>query len=162
MSDSDFNTDPDLLRLVRKLAPGLRIGLDPCSNPYSLVNARTVYGVEEDGLTKKWRKHGLVFVNPPHSTSPNHIDPWIKKAVSEFRNCNEADSLILYVPAKTDTQWFHSFADLWTICFLEGRRKYWQYGSPMPGPGKFSQMVVYQGAFIDRFRETFCPLGWIP
>src|SRR5258708_4362388 len=88
MSDHNFCTPPELLAKVRLLDPKWGIGLDPCSNEFSSVRAKTEWcgagPATDDGLAQSWRGHGLVFMNPPHSMSPNNIEPWMEKAYNEF------------------------------------------------------------------------------
>lgn len=168
MSDHDFNTPPWILDLVRKLDPKGVIGLDPCSNSYSMVKAKTAYIIVENGLIQPWRGHGLVFVNPPHSTSPNNIEPWMDKAKAEFIDQpfdwhdSTNDSLVCLIPAKPDTAWFHDVAAHFSArCFLRGRPKYWHRGSETAGPGKFAVMITYHGKSTGQFMNIFSDYGWI-
>ena len=169
MSDFDFNTPPWFLDLVRKLSPTGRIGLDPCSNSFSVVSAEEIYRPPDDGLAHSWRGHGLVFVNPPHSMSPNNIEPWMKKAHEEFIgkpldtfDDTPQDQLVMLVPAKTDTEWFHRHASKFVAhCFLEGRPRFWHQGRETEGPGKFASLVIYHGPNTGIFMGIFGPYGWI-
>jgi hypothetical protein len=168
MTDSDFNTPPWLLGQIRKLDVTYGIGLDPCSNAHSMVQARLAYSVEDDGLAQSWRGHGLVFMNPPHSTSPNNIEPWMMKAYNEFitsppgRWDPRTDQFVGLVPAKTDTAWFHDWAAAFSVrCFLKGRPRFWHKGVETPGPGKFASMLLYQGPCSGRFMSIFQDYGWL-
>lgn len=59
---TDWCTPDSYLDLVRKvLGP---IGLDPCSNPESRVDAAVSYCLPQDGLTQSWDAP-TVFFNPP-------------------------------------------------------------------------------------------------
>ncbi len=165
-TDHDFNTPPWFLSLVHQLDPR-GIGLDPCSNAYSMVKARTAYTISDNGLMQSWRGHGLVFVNPPHSMSPMNIEPWMEKAHQEFvmqpHNYHDAtqDSLCMLVPSKTDTAWFHNHATpMAARCFLQGRPKFWHHGEETKGPGKFASMVIYHGPSVGRFMLIFDGYGW--
>lgn len=162
MSDHDFNTPPDFLDLVRKL-DRRGIGLDPCSNEHSMVCAKTEWLKEDDGLTRDWTGYGLVFVNPPHSQSPYNIEPWIQK-VKTFATYShgDEDQLVALVPAKTDTEWFHSIAySMDRTCFLKGRPKFWHKGRALTGSGKFASVVLYIGHQPRQFEYIFNGLGWI-
>lgn len=161
MSDHDFNTPPDFLDLVRKL-DRRGIGLDPCSNEHSLVCAKTEWCEDDDGLPRDWTGHGLVFVNPPHSKSPHNIEPWVVKMVEFWRTREEDDQLAALVPAKTDTAWFHSIIHICpTVCFLQGRPKFWHKGAATGQSGKFASVVLYLGSHPERFDIVFRRLGWI-
>ncbi len=165
MSDSDFNTPPWFLDHVRRLGP---IGLDPCSNPTSMVRAKTTYDITTNGLLQSWRGHGLVFMNPPHSLSPMNIEPWIAKLRAEFldgerphRWDTPRDSFVGLVPAKTGPEWFHAITPHVTArCFLKGRIKFWQYGVEQSGAGKFDSLVLYIGPAYGHFQREFSDLGW--
>ena len=91
-----------------------RVTLDPCSNPFSTVNALHNYMLEQpevnfvgspsgaitrtmhkgDGLAVSW-KNRTVFVNPPYSA----ILPWARKA-------DEAKAFIFLVNNVTTTKWY--------------------------------------------------------
>lgn len=167
MSDSDFNTPPWFLDIVRRLDKR-GIGLDPCSNEYSTVRARTSYTVEDDGLSHSWRGHGLVYVNPPHSMAPNNIEPWMEKAHREFalerpnRWDPSPDQLVMLIPSKTDTIWFHSHAITSDAkCFLKGRIKFWHQGVERAGSGKFASLVLYWGRGCGGFMTAFDGTGFL-
>lgn len=175
MAKDDFtlNTPPDILQKIRRLAPGQGIGLDPCSNPTSLVRAKVEWTEKENGLSRSWRGYGLVFMNPPHNMSPHNIEPWIEKAWSEFAwsgnrfvkgysgtQCR--DQFVGLIPAKPDTAWFHQFVTKFPRrVFLRGRLVYWKDGKPTKGPGKFGSMLVYAGARVDLFDSIFGDMGWL-
>ena len=162
-SSHHFNTPPWFLNIVRKLDPR-GIGLDPCSNTYSLVQARTAYVESDNGLAQSWRGHGLLFMNPPHSQSPYNIEPWMQKAHEEFvvGTGDPLDQFVGLVPCKTDTQWFHEHVvPMHAICFPQKRIEYWLEGVPTEGGGQFASIVVYHGCQVDYFAALFGPLGLI-
>lgn len=166
MSDSDFNTPPWFLERVRRLGP---IGLDPCSNPTSMVQAKTSYDIETNGLVQSWRGHGLVFMNPPHSLSPMNIEPWIVKLRAEFVEAERPhrwdtprDAFVGLVPAKCGPEWFHSIIrDCTARCFLKGRIRFWQHRQETGGAGKFDSLVLYIGPAYGHFHTAFEDLGWV-
>lgn len=170
MSDHNFNTPPWFLDLVRRLSPKRKIGLDPCGNKWSYVNAATTYTEETNGLIHPWRGHGLTFVNPPHSMSPYNIEPWIAKAIEEFitqpiereLGYPEQDQFVGLVPSKSGPQWFHSIIDdVDGRCFWRGRIKFWEYGHEAEGAGKFDSLVLYIGPQAGNFHHIFNPYGWV-
>lgn len=87
-----------------------RVTLDPCSNPFSTVNALRLIQLEPvktdgmnlsctnreqgDGLAVSW-KNRSIFVNPPYS----NIMPWARKA-------GEAKAFIFLVNNVTTTKWY--------------------------------------------------------
>lgn len=166
MSDHNFNTPPELIEKISLLDDN-GIGLDPCSNDNSMVGARFSFDKASNGLNKSWRGHGLVFMNPPHSMSPNNIEPWVEKAWTEFMmpsaldEALDDDQFVALIPAKPDTAWFHDhIAPMPMKCFLRGRPKFWLNGEPTPGPGKFASMLVYAGTRPGRFMDVFDGMGW--
>ena len=164
LSNHNFNTPPDILERVHMLDKR-GIGLDPCSNVTSLVNARVSWDEDANGLKpgRSWRGHGLVFMNPPHSMSPYNIEPWIERAYYDFTRPDFVlDQFVGLIPAKTDTAWFHDFVVPFPVkLFLRGRPTYWLDGKPMPGPGKFASMLIYAGGCPTRFGEIFADMGWL-
>ena len=177
MSNHNFCTPPDILEKIRLLDPKRGIGLDPCSNDMSMVEAKTGFmGPDNggiDGLAESWRRRGLVFMNPPHSMSPNNIEPWMQKAYDEFPRFSSPgpkypdtrpanDQFVGLIPAKTDTAWFHLHVTPFPVkVFLRGRPKFWLNGAPMPGPGKFASMLIYAGKNPQLFRDIFGQMGWV-
>jgi hypothetical protein len=142
-----WNTPQSFLELVRKVAP---IGLDPCSNATSLVGAPSQFW--EGGLEEDWSGFGLVYVNPPYGRA---LGEWSEKIAKEAVADTE---MIVLVPARTDTKWFHR---LWkrcnALCLWKGRITF--EGAPSPAP--FPSAVFYFGANAARFRNVFGDCGII-
>ncbi|MBQ1430696.1 MAG: adenine methyltransferase, partial [Firmicutes bacterium] len=57
------------------------------------------YTINDDGLSKSWEGE-RVFCNPPYS----QVKKWVKKSYDER---NKAEVIVLLIPARTDTKWFH-------------------------------------------------------
>ena len=72
----------------------------------------------EDGMTLDWPTNKPVFVNPPYS----EIATWSQKCREQFeRGC----TVILLIPARTDTRYFHDFiVDVAEVRFIKGRVKF--------------------------------------
>lgn len=164
MSASNFNTPPWFLDLVRKLDPKGQIGLDPCSNPTSMVDAPTSYDIVTNGLIRPWRGHGLVFMNPPHSLKPMNIEPWMAKAFEEFieapYHLDIRDQFVGLVPSKTGPVWFQDHATAFHKCFLKGRIRFHLGGHETLGAGKFDSVVLYAGKRPNVFQSIFSDYGW--
>jgi site-specific DNA-methyltransferase (adenine-specific) len=74
------------------------------------------------------------FVNPPYS----EILPWMEKAALEAR---AGKTVVLLVPARTDTRWWHEFAmKAKEIRFIRGRLKFGNAKTGAPFP---SAVVVF-------------------
>jgi site-specific DNA-methyltransferase (adenine-specific) len=87
---------------------------------------------DANGLMREWQSP--CFVNPPYS----EILPWMEKATLEAK---AGKTVVLLVPARTDTRWWHEFAMKATeIRFIRGRLKFGgaKTGAPFP-----SAVVVF-------------------
>lgn len=96
------------------------------------------YTKEDDGLSKDWSGK-RVWCNPPYSD----IKSWVKKAFYETKNDNTL--VVMLVPSRTDTKWFHDFVyNRCEIRFMNGRIKFkgGRYNAPFP-----SMVLVYRGAY---------------
>jgi phage N-6-adenine-methyltransferase len=93
--------------------------------------------IKQDGLTFPWG--GLrVFVNPPYS----NITAWAEKCYYEILQC--ASVIVLLVPARTDTKWFHKYIYKQSnveIRFIKGRLKFGDSKNSAPFP---SMVVVFR------------------
>jgi len=122
---------------------------DPCSpvnNPRTKANVH--YTVEDDGLAQTW--NGTVFMNPPYG---NVIGDWISKAIDEYLN-GGATEVIILVPARTDTEWFHSLVS-YPWCAVKGRLKFSESKNSAP----FPSAIFYLGENVKGFFENFDQFG---
>ena len=118
--------------LFDKLDAEYHFTLDPCATPEN-AKCKKFYTKEENGLTKSWAGE-VVFCNPPYSRK---IGEWVKKAAEE-----EAD-VVMLIPARTDTSWFHNYIyNKAEITFLRGRLKFETGGVP-GNSAPFPSMLVY-------------------
>lgn len=147
----DWCTPRHIVERVRQFADG-KIGLDPCSNPHSIVGAAHRWMLPtNDGLQEPWAHHGLIYVNPPYARA---LKSWCKKAREEAAKGAE---IIMLVPARTDTLWWHSTAPTTkAFTMLAGRLTFLNAKNPAP----FPSALLYWGAFNLRFAEVFDDLGW--
>lgn len=148
----NWTTPEDVLNVVREVN---YIGLDPCSNGASLVNAVTAWDCE--GLEKNWSHSGLTFVNPPY----NQAKEFVAKCLYE---ANGGCEIILLVAARTDTKWAHSiFQHADALCFWGPGRI--RFGNPPPdSPGdapSIPSMFAYwgQGERVSPFLNAFAKRG---
>ncbi len=86
-----------------------------------------------DALTKKdWPIRAKYFVNPPYS----NINSFVELAI-QLIEVYEAIRIILLVPARTDTKWFHKiinskYCD--SLEFIRGRLKFGNSNNSAPFP----------------------------
>ena len=144
-SKHDWETPQDLFDKLDKV---YGFNLDPCATEDN-AKCDKFFTEETDGLKQNWlipswsyipdnTVPGRVFVNPPYG---REIGKWVKKAHEEFISGN-AVLIVMLLPARTDTAWFHDFiygkAD---IKFLRGRLKFGDAKNSAPFP---SMLVTYK------------------
>ena len=145
----DWNTPESFLDLVRQIG---NIGLDPCSNSESTVDALVSWDKDDDGLAHSWGTVGLVYVNPPYG---RQIGAWVSKCAHEAARGVEVLAL---VPSRTDTKWFQDHASTAAaVCFMRGRLRF--VGADNAAP--FPSAVLYWGARVSRFRAVFGAVGLV-
>jgi hypothetical protein len=150
-NNQTFNTPAEFLDLVRRLGV---IGLDPCSNPHSIVNANIELSLEngQDGLTADWLDRGLVFVNPPYGRA---LPIWIKKASDSWHQSIQEGrdfECLMLVPSRTDTRWFTTgLLNASALGFWRGRLTF--LGAPDPAP--FPSLAIYFGHWANLFESVF-------
>lgn len=105
--------------------------LDPCATKEN-AKCEKFYTIQEDGLSKSW-KGETVFCNPPYS----QIKEWVKKCYNEAWKCR----IVLLIPARTDTRYFHDYIyHKSEIRFIKGRLKFGDSKNSAPFP---SMIVIF-------------------
>lgn len=119
---------------------GLFNYLSDCYGPFDVDvcavpgNARCAFFFEpgEDGLAQSWRGKRC-WCNPPYSD----IYPWVAKAVQESKE--RGATVVMLLPARTGSQWFHDFSGLASeILFLRGRVRF----KHAPSTAPFDSLVL--------------------
>jgi hypothetical protein len=163
----DWATPEAELALVRAVAVDGVIGFDPCSNAHAAprVAARLECMLErgQNGLSRSWRGHGLVFFNPPYGVG--EVNQFTARAVREFGGDPRAplgvDQAIGLVPANPETQWYHRDiarqAD--ATCFREGRIAFLMPDGTAKGEATVKNLWLYFGDRPDVFLRVFAPEG---
>ena len=91
------------------------------------------YDKQVDGLTKSWQAGGVTYCNPPYG---RQIGKWVKKAYDEYK---AGATVVMLLPARTDTKWFHDYIlGKAEIRFVRGRL----YFNDGQGRAPFPSMVV--------------------
>ena len=88
--------------------------LDPCANSEN-HKCDKWFNKEQNGLSADWGGD-VVFCNPPYS----EIEKWVAKAFYESRKDNTV--VVLLIPARTDTKYFHNYILLLHLGLLIGLR----------------------------------------
>lgn len=106
--------------------------LDPSSTKEN-AKCKKFYTEKDNGLVKSWDNE-IVFCNPPYGRG---LKDWVKKA-SEARG----GVVVLLVPARTDTSYFHDYIyHKAEIRFLRGRLKFGDSKNSAPFP---SMLVIFK------------------
>lgn len=108
--------------------------LDPCATDENAKCAK-YYTAQDDGLSQSWAGE-VVFCNPPYG---RQIGRWVEKCAKEAASA----VVVMLIPARTDTAYFHEFIyHQARIEFIRGRLKFERGGVPL-GPAPFPSMLVY-------------------
>lgn len=109
--------------------------LDPCATAENAKCAR-YFTRADDGLSQEWT--GRVFCNPPYGRA---IGAWVQKARESAHTT--AELVVLLIPARTDTRYWHDHVVGGEIRFLRGRLKFGGSDTGAPFP---SAVVVFRNA----------------
>ena len=114
--------------------------LDPCAN-INNHKCEKYYTIEQNGVLQDWSNE-RVFCNPPYSDIAN----WVEKAYYESINNNAL--VVLLIPARTDTRYFHNFIyNKAEVRFIKGRLKFGDSANSAPFP---SMVVIFRPTNIQR------------
>jgi phage N-6-adenine-methyltransferase len=93
------------------------------------------FSPQEDGLAQTW--DGVVWCNPPYG---RQIGKWVRKG---WESAQAGATVVMLIPARTDTRWFHEFILGKTeIRYLRGRVKFGGGKNSAPFP---SAIVIFRG-----------------
>jgi site-specific DNA-methyltransferase (adenine-specific) len=102
--------------------------VDVCATKEN-AKCKKYYTKKDDGLFKGW--YGNVWCNPPYG---REIGKWVARA---FLHSHKG-VIVMLLPARTDTKWFHDYIyNKAEIRFLKGRVKF-----SGKGPAPFPSMIV--------------------
>jgi phage N-6-adenine-methyltransferase len=103
---------------------------DVCALPEN-AKCKKYFTPETDGLKQEWK--GTCWCNPPYG---REIGKWVEKAVNSFA------TVVMLLPARTDTKWFHNFClPYGKIEFIKGRLKFGNAKNSAPFP---SMIVIFR------------------
>ncbi|PYI91336.1 MAG: N-6 DNA methylase [Verrucomicrobia bacterium] len=161
-SSQHWGTPRKYVSAVKRVFGG-EIDLDPCSNEYSLVEARLEYILpHKDGLKESWNFR-TIFVNPPYGIDKGRetsIKHWLYRCAAAHRNYDA--EVIALVPVATNTgHWKkYVFGRATAVCFLYDTRLRFLVNGRDEGKGApMSCAMVYWGPQFDRFFEVFSGHG---
>jgi phage N-6-adenine-methyltransferase len=107
-----------------------------CDAAASARNAKCpkFFSKKQDGLKQDWGTE-RVWCNPPYGRV---LGKWMQKADDA---CRAGATVVMLVPSRTDTKWFHEIALKRKTVFIKGRLKFGNSKAPAPFP---SLVVVFQ------------------
>lgn len=150
----DWTSPEVILSRVRKL---FKIGLDPCSNPMSIVRARREWSLpQNDGLSQSWgkglRKGEGVFVNWPYGQQENPL--WAAKVATEVKGKAYGAGLICLVANRSAETWYqdHILAAKPTAIGQVHKRLRFSNAKHV---ATFPSIVVYYGNDLAGFKAAF-------
>lgn len=112
--------------------------LDPCATPQNAKCTR-YFTKEIDGLSQSWSGE-KVFCNPPYGRD---ISKWVAKAYAETLSGGGAKIVVMLIPARTDTAYFHDYIyQKHEVRFIRGRLHFNESKNAAPFP---SMVVVMRG-----------------
>lgn len=159
---TDWCTPLRYIKAVKQLFGG-KIELDPCSNQWSIVNAKTEFSLpENDGLHKNWN-YKTIYVNPPYGADRQRrttIKHWLYKCANA-NHCFQSEVLAL-IPVATNTSHWKEY--IWGkavgVCFLyETRLKFLENGDEEGKGAPMSCAMIYWGKNYEFFFHTFLKFG---
>ncbi len=119
-----------------KLNEEFHFQLDVCALPEN-TKCKAYYTPDDNGLAKPWK--GVCWCNPPYGRA---IGKWVQRA---WLTSAAGDTVVMLLPARTDTQWFHDYIynrKNVEIRFVKGRLKFGGSKNSAPFP---SMVVVFYG-----------------
>jgi len=139
------------------------IDLDPCSNEYSLVNAKIEYRLpDKNGLIDSWN-YPTIYVNPPYGLDRGRgtsIKNWLARcAEASEQFCSE---VIALVPVASNTGHWKKcvFGRATAICFLYDTRLKFLVNGKNGGKGApMACAMIYWGKKYQEFYDVFINFG---
>lgn len=89
--------------------------LDACASHWN-YKVDNYYTEEDNGLEQPWT--GVVWCNPPYGRQIKH---WIRKG---YEASKAGATVVMLIPARTDTAYWHEYVMKGKITFLRGRLKF--------------------------------------
>lgn len=135
---TDWETPQDFFD---ELNEEFHFNLDVCANETN-HKCDNYFSEEQDGLKQSWLGY-TSFCNPPYGRQ--RTEPWVRKAYTTMHEATNYDTVIvMLLPARTDTKWFHNYIYKNPLCkirFIRGRLKFGDEKNSAPFP---SMVVIFK------------------
>jgi phage N-6-adenine-methyltransferase len=90
---------------------------------------------DEDGLISDWGTN-VCWCNPPYGAA---IPFWIRKA---WLASKYGATVVMLIPSRTDTAWWHDYAERGERRFVRGRIQFYQRGKPTGQSAPFASVII--------------------
>ena len=131
-SNSDLWATPQ--DFYNQLNEEFNFDIDVCATPDN-AKCDKFFTKEQDGLLQSWG--GTCWCNPPYG---REIGKWVQKAYNSSKN--EGSTVVMLLPARTDTKWFHEYIyNKYEVRFVKGRLKFGGAANSAPFP---SMVVIFR------------------
>lgn len=142
---------------------GGNIDLDPCSNEFSIVHARTEYRLpEHDGLKESWN-FSTIYVNPPYGMDRERgttIKNWLANCAHAHEQYGSEVIALVPIAANTSHWKKYVFTKARAICFLyDTRLRFLENGRDSGKGAPMACAMVYWGEDYERFFDVFINHG---
>jgi len=160
--NKNWGTPFKYVEAVKKVFGGT-IYLDPCSNKYSIVKAKTEYSLpEHDGLKESWN-FPTIYVNPPYGIDRERgttIKNWLAKCAQAYNEYHSQVLALVPIAANT-THWKkYVFTKAKAICFLyDTRLRFLENGNDTGKGAPMACAMIYWGDNYQKFYEVFIEHG---
>lgn len=139
------------------------LNLDPCSNEFSIINAKTKFMMPyKNGLIEEW-DYKYIYVNPPYGADRENktsIKDWFKKAFETYKNYNS--EILMLVPVATNTSHWkeYVFGKATGVCFLYDTRLKFMINGNINNKGcPMACCFIYYGTDFEKFKNIFKKFG---
>lgn len=142
---------------------GGKIDLDPCSNKFSVVDAKTEYLLpKHDGLRELW-DFPTIYVNPPYGSDKETgttIKDWLFRCADAHQKYSS--EVIALVPVAANTTHWKKF--VWgcatAVCFLyDTRLRFLVQGRDHGKGAPMACAMIYWGEKYEKFYDVFTQYG---
>lgn len=119
-----------------KLDAEFHFTVDVCAIPEN-AKCKRFYTPEMDGLSQPWE--GVCWCNPPYGR--HVVDKWVKRA---WDSSAAGATVVMLLPARTDTEWFHKYIYKQNRVELRFVRRRLKFGNSKSGAPFPSMVVVFR------------------
>ncbi len=157
-----WGTPHKYVKAVKDVLGG-HIHLDPCSNKYSVVNAKVEYLLpKHDGLKESWN-FPTIYVNPPYGIDKERgttIKGWLARCAHAYEEYNSEVLALVPIAANTAHWKKYVFTKARAICFLyDTRLRFLENGQDSGKGAPMACAMIYWGDNYDKFYEVFIGHG---